>query len=396
MSNGFTLYNPTEEHQALRDMIRSFVDKEVEPQAIEYNREEKFNHELFKKLGDLGLLGITVPVEYGGSGMDATAAVIAHEELSSSDPAFCLSYLAHSMLFVNNLAQNGSDEQKQKYLPDVCSGACIGGMGMSEPGAGTDVLSMTTSAKKSTDGSYYTLNGSKMWITNGCINDTELGDRYLIYARTDDSKTGLSMFMVEKGFEGFSLGSKIKDKLGMRASNTAELVFENVKVPAENLVGNEGGAVICMMRNLELERLVLAAMSLGIAKRSVEVMNAYGQERKAFGQPLNRFGQMQRHISESYANYMAGRAFVYDTASKLQLDSSGNRLDTDAVKLYCGNMGKQAADRAIQVLGGNGYTGEYNVERLWRDAKLLEIGGGTNESHEKNMTRDLLNVPRID
>lgn len=284
-----------------------------------------------------------------------------------------------------------------KYLPDVCSGACLGGMGMSEPGAGTDVLGMTTSAKKSDDGSHYVLNGSKMWITNGCINDEELGDRYLIYARTAEGtkSDGVSMFLVEKGYEGFSLGSRIKDKLGMRASNTAELVFENCIVPAENLVGNEGGAVVCMMRNLEIERLVLAAMSLGIAKRSIEVMNNYAQERKAFGQPLNRYGQIQRHIAETYANFMAGRAFVYDTAAKLDLNSAGNRLDTDAVKLFCGNMGKQAADRAIQVLGGNGYVGEYQVERLWRDAKLLEIGGGTNESHEKNMTRDLVNLDNI-
>lgn len=284
-----------------------------------------------------------------------------------------------------------------KYLPDVCSGACLGGMGMSEPGAGTDVLGMTTSAKKSDDGSHYVLNGSKMWITNGCINDEELGDRYLIYARTTEGtkSDGVSMFLVEKGYEGFSLGSRIKDKLGMRASNTAELVFENCIVPAENLVGNEGGAVVCMMRNLEIERLVLAAMSLGIAKRSIEVMNNYAQERKAFGQPLNRYGQIQRHIAETYANFMAGRAFVYDTAAKLDLNSAGNRLDTDAVKLFCGNMGKQAADRAIQVLGGNGYVGEYQVERLWRDAKLLEIGGGTNESHEKNMTRDLVNLDNI-
>lgn len=259
-----------------------------------------------------------------------------------------------------------------------------------------------------------------MWITNGCINDEELGDRYLIYARTTEGtkSDGVSMFLVEKGYEGFSLGSRIKDKLGMRASNTAELVFENCVVPAENLVGNEGGAVMCMMRNLEIERLVLAAMSLGIAKRSIEVMNNYAQERKAFGQPLNRYGQIQRHIAETYANFMAGRAFVYDTAAKLELDSTGNRyvsllpsadffllckcdilflnrLDTDAVKLFCGNMGKQAADRAIQVLGGNGYVGEYQVERLWRDAKLLEIGGGTNESHEKNMTRDLANMDYI-
>jgi len=391
-SAGTDLFNPTEEHVQLRDMLRSFVEAEVEPQATEYNRAEKFNMPLFKKLGDLGLLGITVPEEYGGSGMDAVAAVIAHEELSSSDPAFCLSYLAHSMLFVNNLAQNGNEAQLQKYLPDVCSGACIGGMGMSEPGVGTDVLSMKTTAAKSADGSHYVLNGAKMWITNGAVSDTELGDRFLIYARTEGetgSPSGVSLFLVEKGFEGFKLGQKIMDKCGMRASMTAELVFEDVVVPAENLVGGEGGAVMCMMRNLEIERLVLAAMSLGIARRSLLVMSEYAQERVAFGHPLAHFGQMQRHISESYAEYMAGRSYVYNVAANLKLDSAGNRVDSDGVKLFCGDMGKRVADRAMQVLGGNGYVGEYNVERLWRDAKLLEIGGGTNESHHKNITRDL-------
>jgi len=395
MSTKYDLFNPTEEHSALRDMLRNFVETEVDPQALEFNREEKFNFPLFRKLGDLGLLGITVPAEYGGSEMDATAAVIAHEELAASDPAFCLSFLAHSMLFVNNLTQNGSHEQKMKYLPDTCSGAKIGGMGMSEPAVGTDVLGMTTSATLSDDGSTYTLNGSKMWITNGCVDEDTLGDVFLIYARTGEGSGGLSMFLVEKGDEGFSLGTKIKDKCGMRASATAELVFENVKVPVENRVGPEGGAVICMMRNLEIERLVLAAMSLGIARRSIEVMNDYAQERKSFGQPLNRFGQTQRHIAESYSDFMAGRSYVYNVAANTELDAAGNRIETDGVKLYCGEMGKRVADTAIQVLGGNGYVGEYQVERLWRDSKLLEIGGGTNESHHKNMTRDLAGTKTI-
>ena len=218
-SAGTDLFNPTEEHGALRDMLRQFVADEVEPQAIEFNREEKFNMPLFRKLGDLGLLGITVPEQYGGSGMDAVAAVIAHEELSSSDPAFCLSFLAHSMLFVNNLAQNGNEAQKHKYLPDVCSGACIGGMGMSEPAVGTDVLGMRTTATKSTDGSTYTLNGAKMWITNGCVSDTELGDRFLVYARTGDGRVdGVSLFLVEKEYPGFKLGTKIQEKCAEKNS----------------------------------------------------------------------------------------------------------------------------------------------------------------------------------
>lgn len=346
------------------------------------------NLPLFRKLGELGLLGVTVPEEYGGSGMDATAAVIVHEELSASDPAFCLAYLAHSMLFVNNLAQNGSEAQKRRWLPAVCDGSKVGGMCMSEPGAGTDVLGLSTSAKKQADGSYV-LNGAKMWITNGTLDGETTGDCYLVYARTGEGPRDLSLFLVEKGTPGFSLGQKIHDKCGMRASMTAELVFQDCPVPAENLVGKEGGATLCMMRNLEIERVTLAAMGLGIARRSVEEMNRYAKERKAFGQSLNNFGQMQRFIAESYAEYMAGRSYVYQTARHLNLSSMGNGLDADGVKLFCAGMSKNVADRAMQVMGGYGYTGEYNVERLWRDAKLLEIGGGTNEAHHKNMVRDL-------
>ena len=235
-----------------------------------------------------------------------------------------------------------------------------------------------------------------MWITNGAISDTDLGDVFLVYARDKDNKDrAFSLFLVEKGMEGFSLGQKIKNKLGMRASTTAELVFEDVRVPARNLVGTRGSAVRSMMRNLEIERVALAAMSLGIARRCIEIMNTYAQDRRAFGQPLNRFGQIQRHIAESYAEYMAGRSYVYNVAANLKLGSDGNRIDSDGVKLFCSTMGKSVADRAIQVLGGYGYVGEYQVERLWRDAKLLEIGGGTIEAHHKNMTRDLTNLDRI-
>ncbi|CAH0480835.1 unnamed protein product [Peronospora belbahrii] len=391
-SREMDLFTPTEEHGALRNMLQGFVKTKVDPQALEHDREEKFNIKLFRELGELGLLGLTAPEKYGGSEMDALAAVIAHEELSSSDPAFCLSFLAHSMLFVNNIARNASDAQCLQYLPDACSGKKICGMAMSEPSVGTDVLGMRTTAKKSDCGKFYVLNGTKMWITNGALNDTELGDTFLVYARTDTTgkaKHDFSSFIVEKGYEGFSLGQRIKDKCGMRASSTAELVFENCIVPIENLIGTEGSAVLCMMRNLEIERVTLAAMSLGIARRSLEVMSSYAKEREAFGRPLNNFGQIQKNIAESYAEYMAGRAYVYNTARQLKLDSVGNRVDTDGVKLYCGDMAKRVADRAIQTLGGYGYVGEYNVERLWRDSKLLEIGGGTNESHHKNMVQDL-------
>ena len=388
------LFNPTQTHQSFRQLVRQFVEREVEPQAEEYDRTEQFNRDLFVKLGDLGLHGVTVPERFGGSGLDAVAAVIAHEELAASDPGLCLAYLAHSMLFVNNLAVNGNDEQRERLLPGACAGTLIGGMCMSEPDAGTDVLGMSTVAKK--DGDSYILNGQKMWITNGAISDSELGDVFLVYAKNEErSQRGISLFLVEKGMEGFSLGQKIKGKLGMRASTTAELVFEDVRVPAKNLVGSEGGAVKSMMRNLAIERVTLAAMSLGIARRCVEIMNNYAQERKAFGQPLNRFGQIQRHIAESYAEYMAGRSYVYQVASSLDLDAFGHRVDSDGVKLYCSVMAKNVADRAIQTLGGYGYVSEYVVERLWRDAKLLEIGGGTIEAHQKNMTRDLTGFDKI-
>jgi len=382
-----SIFSPTPEHQALREMVRAFAEAEVEPQAAEFNKAERMNLPLFRKLGELGLLGVTVPDAYGGSGMDATAAVIVHEELAASDPAFCLAYLAHSMLFANNLARNGSEAQKAAFLPAACDGSRVGGMCMSEPGAGTDVLGMRTSAERKGDD--YVLNGAKMWITNGTLDGISTGDFYLVYAKTGERRSDVSLFLVEKGTKGFSLGQKIQDKLGMRASMTAELVFDNCSIPAANLVGELHGASICMMRNLEIERVVLAAMSLGIARRSVEEMNKYARERKAFGANLNSFGQMQRFIAESYAEYQAGRSYVYQTACHLDLDSAGNGLDADGVKLYCGAMGKNVADRAIQVMGGYGYVGEYNVERLWRDAKLLEIGGGTNEAHHKNMVRDL-------
>ena len=388
------LFNPTPEHRALRELVRSFTEREVDPQAEAADHAERFNIELFRKLGELGLLGVTVEERFGGSGLDPIAAVIVHEELSSADPAFALSYLAHSMLFANNLQVNGNDAQRSKYLPDACSGQKVCGMCMSEPAAGTDVLGMQTTASKR--GDKYVLNGAKMWITNGAISDTELGDTFLVYARIEGQpRNQLSMFIVEKGFPGFSLGQKIKGKLGMRASTTAELVFEDCAVPEENLVGNEGTATICMMRNLEIERVTLAAMSLGIARRSIEVMNRYASERISFGKPLRDFGQIQRYIAQSYAEFMAGRTYTYYTAASMKLDEPGHRLDSDGVKLFTSTMAKDIADRAIQVLGGYGYVAEYAVERLWRDAKLLEIGGGTLEAHQKNMCRELQRVERI-
>jgi isovaleryl-CoA dehydrogenase len=386
------LFHPSQTHQMLRKMVREFAQAELEPQAAKFDRSEGFNLPLFRKLGELGLLGISVPESYGGSAMDPVAVVIAHEELSAIDPGFCLAYLAHALLCVNNIAQNASEEQKKRFLPKLCDGSHIGAMAMSEPAVGTDVLGMQSSATQSGKNQPYLLNGRKMWITNGTIDDQNTPcDIVLVYAldSTVSKEKSISSFIVENGFEGFSVGQKIKDKLGMRASSTAELVFDNCKVPTANLVGEAGQSVKHMMRNLEIERVGLAAMSLGIARRSLEIMVQYANERTAFGKPLHRFGQIQKYIAESYAEYRAARCYVYETARKMDLGKVGQRLDTDGVKLIASKAGKEIADRAIQVLGGYGYVGEYTVERLWRDSKLLEIGGGTLEAHQKNIANDI-------
>ena len=390
--------NPSEEHTMLREMVRDWTQEYVEPQALEYDREEKFNLPLLREMGEMGLLGISAPEQYGGAGLDATACAIVHEELSASDPGFALAYLAHSMLFVNNLAINGNEEQKQRILPLVCSGQWIGAMAMSEPDVGTDVLGLSTTAKQQQDGTWK-INGRKMWITNGCLDeDGTPADVVWVYAKTgtdDKGRVQMSTFLVEAGMPGYAVGQKIYDKTGMRASNTAELVFIDCIVPAQNLVGSVGESIIHMMRNLEIERLTLAAMSLGIARRSLHEMNKYATERSAFKTQIRNFGQMQRYIGESWSKYRAMRAYIYDTANNMSLGKAGQRLDSDGVKLFASTAAKEIADAAMQVMGGYGYVGEYNVERLWRDSKLLEIGGGTLESHHKNITRDLFKTPEV-
>lgn len=386
----FDLFAPTDEHRLLGETLQTFVSSEVDPQAAQFNREERFNLALFRRAGELGLLGLTVPEADGGAGLDATAAVMVHEALSAADPGFCLAYLAHAILFVNNFTHNATPAQRARVLPKVISGEWIGGMCMTEPEAGTDVLGMRTHAQR--DGDHYVVNGRKMFITNGAVDEHTLGDVFLVYAKTGEQ---ISTLLVEKGFPGFSLGQKLHDKLGMRASLTAELVFDQCLVPADHLIGREGESLKHMMRNLEIERLTLAAMSLGIAQRSLEVMLGYAGERKAFGVPIREHGQIQRYIADSYAEFKAARCYVYDVARRLDLRSFGNRVDADACKLFAARMAKEVADRAIQVLGGYGYMGEYVVERLWRDAKLLEIGGGTLEAHQKNITKDLARAPEL-
>jgi isovaleryl-CoA dehydrogenase len=387
----FDLFAPTDEHRLLAQTVAEFVTAEVEPQAAAFNRDEKFNVALFRRAGELGLLGLTVGEDDGGAGLDATASVIVHEALSTADPGFALAYLAHSVLFVNNFYRNASPAQRRRILPPALSGERIGGMCMTEPEAGTDVLGMRTTAQR--DGDAYVINGRKTFITNGALDDQTLGDVFLVYART--GPRSISTLVVEREAPGFSLGQCFKEKLGMRASMTAELVFDACRVPAENLLGAEGESLLHMMRNLELERLTLAAMALGIAQRCLRVMVEYAGQRKAFGKPIREFGQIQRHIAESYSEYKAARCYVYDTARRLDLNSEGNRADADGTKLFAARVAKEIADRAIQVLGGYGYMGEYVVERLWRDAKLLEIGGGTMEAHQKNITKDLAEMPQL-
>ncbi len=388
--------NPSEEHAMLREMVRDWTKEHVEPQALLHDREEKFNLTLLRSMGELGLLGISAEEKYGGAGLDATACAIVHEELSASDPGFALAYLAHSMLFVNNLSFNGNEEQKERILPLVCSGEWIGAMAMSEPDAGTDVLGLSTTAVQQDDGTWL-LNGRKMWITNGCLDETGTpADVVWVYAKTgtdDRGRVQMSTFLVEAGMVGYSVGQKIMDKTGMRASNTAELVFEDCIVPAANIVGAPGESLLHMMGNLEVERLTLAAMALGISRRALEDMNRYASERSAFKSQIRDFGQMQRYIGESWAKYRAMRAYIYDTAFHMTLGKPGHRLDSDGVKLFAATAAKEIADATMQVMGGYGYVGEYTVERLWRDSKLLEIGGGTIESHHKNITRDLSKNP---
>ncbi len=384
-----------DEHVMLRQSVRDFVAKEIEPGALERDRREHFDLQVFQKMGKLGLLGLTAPLTHGGAGMDALATVIVHEELSASDPGLCLAYLAHALLCVNNIAVNASDAQKERFLPPLCSGKWVGAMGLSEPEVGTDALNMKTFAKRDAQGNYV-INGRKMWITNGAIDDKKTpGDCIYLYAKTGEKngRPEISTFLIEKGFKGFFVGQNIHGKTGMRASITAELIFEDCHVPAQNRVGEEGDSLTHMMRNLEIERLGLAAMSLGIARRSIDVMVRYANERKAFGQALCQFGQIQAYIADSYAEYKACRAYVYETARRMDLHAGNNRVDSDGVKLVCAPMGKRVADRAMQVLGGYGYVSEYVVERLWRDAKLLEIGGGTIEAHQKNIAGDLSKHP---
>lgn len=374
----FDLENPSEEHRMLRQMVRDFARNVVEPQAEEYDREAKLNLPLMRRLGELGLLGITVPAEHGGAGLDAAAAVIVHHELAKSDPGFTLAYLAHSMLFVNNFFYASNEAQRERWLSKVISGEWIGAMGMTEPSSGTDVLGMKTFARRMGDD--FVLKGRKALITNA-----PEANIFIVYGKVDER---ITTFVVERGMAGFETDVKTP-KMGMRGSTMSELIFDDCVVPASHVLGEVGGGIRNMMRNLEIERLTLAAMSLGIADRCMDIMCKYAAERTSFGRPIAEHGQIQRYIGESYAKTEAARALIYSVAHKMRQDSR-NRLGTDAAKLFAAPVGKEVADNAMQVLGGWGYCTEYKVERFFRDAKLLEIGGGTLESHQKNITKELL------
>ncbi len=366
----------------LRDAVYQFSQAKIAPLAEEIDKNNNFPMELWPLLGEMGLLGITVDEKYGGAGMSYLAHCVAMEEISRASASVALSYGAHSNLCVNQLYRNGTEEQKQKYLPSLCSGECIGALAMSEPGAGSDVVSMKLSAKKM--GDHYILNGNKMWITNGPDAHT-----YIIYAKTDaEAKAkGITAFIVEDTFEGFSRNQKL-DKLGMRGSNTCELVFDNCLVPAENILGQEGQGVAVLMSGLDYERTVLSGGPVGIMQACLDVVLPYIHERVQFGNAIGEFQLMQGKIADMYADLNASRAYLYAVARACDLDQE-SRKDVAAVILFTAEKATQMALQAIQALGGNGYMNEYPAGRLLRDAKLYEIGAGTSEVRRMLIGREL-------
>ncbi|MBK9293129.1 MAG: acyl-CoA dehydrogenase family protein [Oligoflexia bacterium] len=375
----------TSEHEMLQDSVRQFANKELAKGAALRDEKETLEPDLFKKMGELGILGITVPTEFGGAGMDAVAATIVMEELGAVCASTALSYLAHSMLAVHNLCVNGNDAQKKKYLPKLCSGELIGGMGMTEPGAGSDALGMTSKAEKKDN--VWILNGTKTYITNG-----PQGDFFLCYIKTGTDKKDISTFLIEKNFKGFSAGKKIS-KMGMRGSPTGELIFENCEVPEENLVGKVNDSVHHMVRNLNIERVTIAGISNGIARAAHEYSAKYATERKQFDKPLGSFQMIQKMIADNYAQYVSSRALCFLAArmidEKKEKEFKIGKMAASA-KLVAAQMATEVGLNAIQILGGYGYTKEYPVERYMRDAKLIEIGAGTNEVMRMIIAKDIL------
>lgn len=376
-----------EDIEMLRASVRSWAQAELAPRAAEIDRSDQFPMDAWKKMGDLGVLGITVAEEYGGANMGYLAHMIAMEEISRASASVGLSYGAHSNLCVNQIHRNGSAAQKAKYLPKLVSGDWIGALAMSEPNAGSDVVSMKLRADFK--GDRYVLNGTKMWITNGPDCDV-----LVVYAKTepDLGARGMTAFIVEKGMKGFSVAQKL-DKLGMRGSHTGELVFEDVEVPVENILGAENGGAKVLMSGLDYERAVLSGGPVGIMQACMDVVTPYIHDRKQFGQSIGEFQLIQGKVADMYTTLQAARSYLYTVGKNLDSLGSGHvrqvRKDCAAVILYTAEKATWMAGESVQILGGNGYINDYPTGRLWRDAKLYEIGAGTSEIRRMLIGREL-------
>ena len=375
-----------DEIDILRESVRNFANDNIAPRAQDIDASNQFPRDLWPQLGDMGLLGITVGEEDGGSGLGYLAHVVAMEEISRASASIGLSYGAHSNLCVNQLRRWGSEAQKGKYLPKLISGEHVGALAMSEPGAGSDVMGMRTTAIR--DGDSYILNGSKMWITNAPEADTTI--IYAVTGPDNDKSSKLSAFIVERDFPGYSIAQKL-DKLGMRGSDTSEIVLENCQVPAENLLATEGKGASILMSGLDYERLVLGAGPLGIMRACFDLVMPYVHDRKQFGQPIGTFQLMQGKIADMYTEMNACRAYVYAVARACDRDQT-TRFDAAGCILLASEKATWIAGETVRALGGNGYINEYPAGRLWRDAKLYEIGAGTSEIRRMLIGRELFNA----